>query len=373
MKNMETPETLSPPSPALVGEKQIAVVFLTDQKYTNLTAIAIDSLASSFERCTTGYALAIHVVCIEVDEAGKHVMAQAAAPYAAHGVTLCCVDHVLEGNPQGKTRWLKLVSLKLHLADILPELDRAIFLDSDLVVLGDLSPLWQTDLENHWMAVVPCVLDHPRCLSNYNIFKIRFNQTVKPINAGVILFDLAKMRAQGVSRRLDRWQQENFAQLKLPEQEAIAVNYPGEWKPLSHIWNFRPYGEPYWAASSWPEFREYLSIQPVIVHFQGNVRPFDLAMDQPYFKDWMRSHQRINPGKPLKRKRLGYFQFVFFEYPDMLCRISNLLPGGMLRFGLMIPLLGLLIWPHALSPYLNYLRAPENYRWRIERHMANPG
>lgn len=359
-------------SPSAAGEKQMEIVFLTDQKYVNLTAIAIDSLAASFERCTTGHTLAIHVVCIEVDEAGKTFLRQAVTPYAASGVTLRCVDHALAGKPQGKLRWLKLVSLKLHLPDILPDLNRVIFLDSDIVVVDDLSPLWQTDLENHWMGVVPCVLDHPHCLSNYNIFKVRFTQSAKPINAGVILFDLAKMRTLEISRTLEAWQTEHFDQLKLPEQEAIAVNYPGQWKALSHAWNFRPYGEPYWAASSWPEFREYLAIKPAIVHFQGNVRPFDLKMDQPYFKDWMRSHQRVNPGKPLDRKCLGYFQFVFFEYPEMLCRISNLLPGGLFRFGLMIPLLGLLTLPYALIPYFRYLRNPENYRWRIYRHMTNP-
>ncbi len=359
--------------PPVVEKSRLEVVFLTDQKYTNLTAIAVDSLASSFVRGTAGHDLSIHVVCIGVDEAGKQFMRQAVAPYAANGVTLSCVDHALKGDPQGKQRWLQLVSLKLHLPGILPQLDRAIFLDSDIVVVGDLVPLWQTSLDGHWMGAVPCVLDHPRCLDNYNIFKVRFTRAAKPLNAGVILFDLAKMRTLGVSQILERWQTEHLPQLKLPEQEAIAVNYPGQWKALPHAWNFRPYGEPYWAASSWPEFREYLSISPVIVHFQGNVRPFDLKMDQPYFQDWLRSHQRINPGKPLQRKRLGYFQFVFFEYPDMLCRIGNLLPGGLLRFGLMIPLLGLLMLPYALWSYLRYLRTPEGYRWRIYRYMAAPG
>ncbi len=356
---------------------RMEVVFLTDQKYVNLTAIAIDSLAASFRRDTRGHDLAIHVLCVEVDDAGRQCLARTVAPYALDPendqlVTLRCVEHVLEGNPQGKARWLQLVSLKMHLPTLLPELDRAIFLDSDIVVVGDLSPLWQTDLEGCWLGAVPCVLDSQGDLDNYNIFPIRFTKAVRPINAGVLLMDLKKMRAEGMSPKLADWQQAHFSKLKLPEQEAIAVNYPGQWKALAHGWNFRPYGEPYWAAASWPAFRDYLATRPAIVHYQSNVRPYDLEMDQPYFEDWLRSYQRVNPGLPLQRKRLSYFQFVFFEYPDGLCRSSNVLPSGLLRFGLMITLLGLLALPVALGRYLAYLRQPAAYRWRINRFLARP-
>lgn len=355
------------------SRQPINVVLLTDQKYANLTAIAIASLVTAFEKSgsRSDYALAVHVVCIEVDAAGKALMAR-----AAHGdregteVSFASVDHVLPGNPQGKLRWVQLVSLKIHLPDILPNLDRVIFLDSDIVVVEDITPLWNSDLEGHWMGVVPCLLDDPRGLKNYDIFKIKFNHVAEPINAGIMLFDLARMRALGVTATLDAWQREHLGEMKLPEQEAISVNYPRQWKVLPHAWNFRPYGEPYWTAASWEEFRKYLRIKPAIVHFQGNVRPFDLKINLPYYEDWRRCYRRVNPDGVLDRKTLGYFQFVFFEYPDVMCKVSNLLPRGLLRFGLMIPLLGLVTLPHAIFGYVRYLRNPEGYVLRIYRYLA---
>ncbi len=356
------------------------VALLTDQNYVGLTATAIASLVECFvrafrEKGAGASCLSIHVICLEVDAPGKATMARAALlPEGVVGqavrVEFSCVDHVLPGNPQGRQRWLQLVSLKLHLPSLLPALERVIFLDSDIVVVDDLRPLWCTDLEGHWLGVVPCLLDHPRCLANYDIFKIRFRHVAEPVNAGVLLLDLARMRAQGVTEQLVRWQQEHAAQLKLPEQEAISANFPRQWKVLDHRWNFRPYGEPYWTASSWPEFRSYLAIRPAIVHFQANVRPFDLRIDLPYFDHWQRNHRRVHGDQALRRKRLGYFQFVFFEYPEMMCRISNWLPGGLIRFGVMIPLLGLVTLPHAGWAYLRYLRHPEGYVLRIRRYLA---
>ena len=85
-----------------------------------------------------------------------------------------------------------------------------------------------------------------------------------------------------------------------------------------------------------------------------------------------RAWQRVNPGQTPVRKPAGYFQFTFFEYPDVLCRMARWLPGGLIRFGLMVPLLGLLTAPLALPAFVRYRRQPENYVLRVYRWLA-PG
>lgn len=363
--------------------EQIHVALLTDQNYVVLTSVAIASLVSGFLRFSPHerITLNIHVVCIGVDGVAKTTMQKAAqAAQDTHAgqdkqtariatIRLHCHDHTLPDKLQGKRRWIRLVSQKIHLPDILPDLDRVIFLDSDTVIIDDITTLWQTNLDGHWMAAVPCLLDNPRNLLNYNIFKIRFDETSIPINAGVMILDLALMRHLGVTGKLAAWQETNFHRLKLPEQEAIALNFPGQWKVLPHAWNFRPYGEPCWTAASWEEFQNYLQIQPCIVHFQGNVRPFEIKLNLPYYSEWTQAHDLAHPGQIPQRKTAGYFQFVFFEFPDVLCRLGNLLPGGLLRFGLMIPLLGLITLPRSAFSYLRYLKHPENYRLRIYDFM----
>lgn len=332
--------------------------------------------------------LHIHMVCIDVDAAGKSGLAAIVAAHAgaATHVTVHCVEHHLPPTLQGRQRWLQLVSLKLHLAQLLPQLERVIFLDSDIVVVGDILPLWQVDLQGHWLAAVPCLLDHPGNLKNYNIFPLRYQNAAEPINAGVLVLDLARMRTTRVAERLTQWQQENQQRLKLPEQEAIALNYRQQWLALPHQWNFRPYGEPCWTAASWPQLRDYFGLPPVIVHFQGNVRPFDMAINLPYYHAWLRNYRKMAaiwnalpdatqplaalPAEP-RRQRLSYAQFVFFEYPDLLCISSNWLPAGLLRFGLMGSLLALLALPQALPAWLRYRRAPDAYRLRIYRWLAD--
>lgn len=353
----------------------INVVFITDQKYANLTAVAIRSLVVEFEKSASrrDHALSVFVVCIDVKPDGRDDLAKGAKPECADSdVSLTLVDHALDGNPQGKLRWKLLVSLKLHLPDILPLLGRAIFLDSDIVVVDDIGKLWQTDLEGHWLGVVPCLFENPVALKNFNIAPIKFNHAAEPINAGVLLFDFDLMRKLDVTRKLVEWQRINMDRLRLPEQEAISVNYPRQWKVLSHAWNFRPFGETYWTSPSWDEYRNYVGIRPSIVHFQANVRPFDLDINLPFYGHWKRHYLHVNPDGVLNRKKLGYFQFIFFEYPDVFCRVSNYLPGGVIRLVLMVTLVGLVVFPYAIKRYLQYLKNPDAYELKITPLLSQP-
>lgn len=72
---------------------------------------------------------------------------------------------------------------------LMPELvdgDRALYLDGDILVRGDLGPLWETPLDGAWLAAVPQLgaqaTRHPA---------LGLSPTHAYFNAGVLLVDLA--------------------------------------------------------------------------------------------------------------------------------------------------------------------------------------
>ncbi len=75
---------------------------------------------------------------------------------------------------------------RLNLADILKDLERVIYMDSDIVVTGDLSKLFDMKLRNDNYIAGVNDMDFEKLSENIS--------TNGYINSGVILFDLKKIR-----------------------------------------------------------------------------------------------------------------------------------------------------------------------------------
>ena len=85
---------------------------------------------------------------------------------------------------------------RFYLARLVPDVDRLIYLDSDVVVRHDLTELWRQPLEGHPLAAVP----HGWAADNETMLEHFPNGY---FNDGVLLLDLACWRAQGITSRLE--------------------------------------------------------------------------------------------------------------------------------------------------------------------------
>jgi len=89
---------------------------------------------------------------------------------------------------------------RIKLPSLLPHLDKILFMDVDLVVMEDLSDLWNTDIENYYMAAVadPCQnLQKERVTSK---FPEKFPP--KMFNIGVTLLNLKKWREDKIEDKI---------------------------------------------------------------------------------------------------------------------------------------------------------------------------
>ncbi|MBR1646337.1 MAG: hypothetical protein IJ685_06120 [Selenomonadaceae bacterium] len=97
------------------------------------------------------------------------------------------------------------------------DVDRIIYLDSDIVVNLDIAQLWQVDLKNFPLAAVPeIVATQNHMLKNKFLLKFGLVKEEDYFNAGVILFDLSKFDAdffeQGLNWFANHMQTECFDQ-----------------------------------------------------------------------------------------------------------------------------------------------------------------
>lgn len=161
----------------------IPVVFITDENFIMQTGVAIWSLAGSRNKDTSYH---VYVVMAECSDGGKKQIMKA----ERDGVTIKVVEASLE-----RYRDMKQLShipiaclLKFNICDLIPEEDKLIYLDGDIIVRGDLTKLYEFDLEDNVIGGVPS-LDM--------IYDDR-----RLINAGVMLFNAKQMRDEKLSETL---------------------------------------------------------------------------------------------------------------------------------------------------------------------------
>ena len=91
---------------------------------------------------------------------------------------------------------------RLFIASLFPEYDKVVYIDSDVVVLGDISELYNTDMGSNILAAVP-----DQNIVNVDAFKRYIENAItvdydKYINAGVLVMNLAEFRKRDIEKKL---------------------------------------------------------------------------------------------------------------------------------------------------------------------------
>ena len=149
----------------------------------------------------------------------------------------------------------KTTLVRLFLPQVLPDVGRVLHLDSDLVALDDVAPLFDIDLAGHAVGAVPNLRTaekhyvsrsrwaflHPKTVQQAAAETARLKRDVgldaltEHINAGVLVLDLAAIRARiGTARFGDLDEANKRAQF---DQDWIACVARGDIARLDPRWN----------------------------------------------------------------------------------------------------------------------------------------
>jgi lipopolysaccharide biosynthesis glycosyltransferase len=155
------------------------------------------------------------------------------------------------------------------------DVDRVLYLDGDVVVVGGIAELWNSDLEGNLLATV----DIPG--SDRGVTRLSMHIEDGYFNAGVLLIDLDQWRKTGAMRRVLDYVNENPDRV-LYDQDALNACFFDRRLRLDYKWN-----------ATWPFFggSMKLPIPPAeikkvrrearIIHFNGLSKPWSYLCDHP--------------------------------------------------------------------------------------------
>ena len=141
-------------------------------------------------------------------------------------------DEELIGAPVEK-QYPREMYYRLFAARYLPEhLDRILYLDPDLVVLGRVRPLYEIELGNCWFAAASHV---HRVVQRLNELRLEIPSGGAYVNSGVLLMDLTALRdGQHIEQILD-YIRENHYRMILPDQDVLNALYHDRILPLNPL------------------------------------------------------------------------------------------------------------------------------------------
>ncbi|MDF9827086.1 lipopolysaccharide biosynthesis glycosyltransferase [Ereboglobus sp. PH5-10] len=179
---------------------------------------------------------------------------------------------------------------RLLIPTIFPEMEKAIYLDADMVVRHDLAELWAEDVGDFYAGVVEDFI-HVKIKNYDSIFPSR-----RYFNAGVLLLNLRKIRKDIPFARFVEIESRHRDSLRHQDQDVLNIALGNNVKYLPLKWNvtflyFNP-------RRRFPKTLGFTAAEvvaarenPAIVHYIGSLKPWRVPcgfMAPPYVKEYFK-------------------------------------------------------------------------------------
>jgi lipopolysaccharide biosynthesis glycosyltransferase len=208
--------------------------------------------------------------------------------FAARGLTLrfyLAIDDVIRSLPVDKHASLANYYRLMAPALLPQDVDRVIYLDSDLIVRKDLSDLWHVDLSG---APIGAVYE-PAGSMPAGKLGLRLDDY---FNSGVMLVDLAHWRRVDLGARVVEYILQHSEKVTYWDQDGLNGVLRGHWCRIPARWNVTHgfFQRDELQGTYQDEIRD-----PAIVHFSGQgLKPWQYRTQHP-FKSEYRMYRRQTP------------------------------------------------------------------------------
>jgi lipopolysaccharide biosynthesis glycosyltransferase len=162
---------------------------------------------------------------------------------------------------------LKAAYSRLLIVDLLPtNIDKVLYLDTDMVILKDIVPLYKTELNNFGLAAVQDVMSE-------EITRIHFCPNLKDyFNSGVMLINLKKWRSLNIKTKSLDIVKKYYSQLIRADQDILNCLFRNDWLTLSSCFNVdlkrqSPFSMP--------------NQETVILHYSDKIKPWSYTFVGP--------------------------------------------------------------------------------------------
>ena len=185
-------------------------------------------------------------------------------------------DSEIDSFPVYEKRYPIEIYFRIYAAKYLPrEVDRVIYLDTDIIVINSLKKLYQMDFQNNLFIAATHIR---KILHIFHEVRLGLDKNEPYINSGVMLMNLKELRKVPIEEDVLGFVRKNGRKLMLPDQDIISALYGDRIKLIDDlIYNL---GEIAWRMHNIYHKDQFITLDwirkhTIIIHYYGRNKPWN--------------------------------------------------------------------------------------------------
>ncbi|MCD7770764.1 MAG: glycosyltransferase family 8 protein [Oscillospiraceae bacterium] len=254
----------------------IPIFFTVDEGYAPYLDCAIRSMVDNASEDNEYVIYVLHQDL--TDDSIEKITTGVRHPFSIEFIKMEDELHGIVAREENKLRcdyFTLTIYFRIFIADMFPQYDKGIYIDSDIIVPGDISELYNTDLDGNIIGA--CCDRSIQGVPDLVFYTENAVGTASDdyINSGILLMDLKLMRDKHFSEHFLNLMNEYHFDTVAPDQDYINAMCNGNIKYLSDDWDTMP-----------PQGGEVkLNPNPKLIHFNLFQKPwcYDNIPYEEYF------------------------------------------------------------------------------------------
>ena len=276
----------------------IPIFFSVNDAYAPFLAVALNSIK---ENASPRYTYRIHILNDDISAENRRKLSVFDSEnFQIRFVSLSGKLSTLDaGGKLSSHRFGAFSSLtiyfRLFIPALFPQYDKAIYLDSDIVVPGDISRLWEEPLGNNLVgACADYSIQHIAPFMRYIDEYVGVDHR-NYVNSGVLLLNMRRLREVDLAGRFLDWLGKYGLETVAPDQDYLNVL----------CWDSIHYLDPTWDAM--PSERISFLEDPQIIHFNLSAKPW-LNESVPYDDVFWKYARRSGYYATIRRRQMAFLE-----------------------------------------------------------------
>lgn len=277
----------------------------TDDNYVQHCMAMLCSLFENNKK----HRFAVHLLVDSLSKESRTLISQLGERYQSdiifHDIDGKLLENIQLNDIQfnGKKMYSIATYYRMFLPSLLPtDIDRILYLDCDIIVLRDVSELYNLNMDKYGVAAVK----DSSPFDSYHRFKMGAGLQHSAFCAGMMMINLDYWRENDCQKKLLEYATRPWKAVYMQDQDALNYVFRDSWFQLPYKWGKTPLAvAPVDSTQRWFDIEEYVN-EPCIYHYSAHVKPWlDVWFpDRKFYWEYVTLSGFPNPQKTHTNKKL---------------------------------------------------------------------